>query len=355
MKQEKMTYRELTDTENILKLREVLHTLPDFTRDFFRSISTTTTTKTRISYAYDIRIFFQFLLDENPAFKNMKMTEFQLEVLDQIKAIDIEEYLEYLKAYRDHDNLDQIVTNGERGLKRKISALRSFYAYYYKMEMIQTNPTVLVDIPKIHDKTITRLDADEVALLLDYIEHAGDTLSGQKKAYYEKTKTRDLALVTLLLGTGIRVSECVGLDIEDVDFKNNGIKVVRKGGNEMIIYFGPEVEKALKSYLEERSHITPLPGHEHALFYSTQKKRMGVKAVENLVKKYAQQVTTTKHITPHKLRSTYGTALYQETGDIYLVADVLGHKDVNTTKKHYAAMDDARRRKAATAVKLRES
>lgn len=73
------------------------------------------------------------------------------------------------------------------------------------------------------------------------------------------------------------------------------------------------------------------------------------------MKKYASQVTTTKKITPHKLRSTYGTTLYQETGDIYLVADVLGHKDVNTTKKHYAAMDDARRRQAATAVRLRES
>lgn len=355
MKNDKMTYRELTDTENILKLREVLQTLPVFTKDFFRSISTTTTTKTRISYAYDIRIFFQFLIEQNPAFKNMKMTNFDLSVLDQIKALDIEEYLEYLKAYKDHENEDQIVTNGERGLKRKLSALRSFYAYYYKMEMIQTNPTVLVDIPKIHEKTITRLDADEVALLLDYVEHAGDKLTGQKKAYYEKTKVRDLALITLLLGTGIRVSECVGLDIEDVDFKNNGIKVVRKGGNEMIIYFGPEVETALKAYIEEREQITPLPGQEHALFYSTQKKRIGVKAVENLVKKYAREVTTTKHITPHKLRSTYGTSLYQETGDIYLVADVLGHKDVNTTKKHYAAMDDARRRKAATAVKLRES
>lgn len=88
--------------------------------------------------------------------------------------------------------------------------------------------------------------------------------------------------------------------------------------------------------------------------HGDQRKRIGVQAVENLVKKYARQVTTTKKITPHKLRSTYGTALYQETGDIYLVADVLGHKDVNTTKKHYAALDDSRRRQAATAVKLRE-
>ena len=145
-----------------------------------------------------------------------------------------------------------------------------------------------------------------------------------------------------------------GLDIEDVDFKNNGIKVTRKGGNEMVVYFGPEVEKALKRYIEVRENIIPLEGHEHALFYSAQRRRIGVQAVENLVKKYASQITTTKKITPHKLRSTYGTTLYQETGDIYLVADVLGHKDVNTTKKHYAAIDDARRRQAAKAVRLRE-
>lgn len=345
------TYREHTDTENILKLRQVLSTLPAFCKDYFRAIDSTTTTKTRISYAYDIRIFFQFLLDENPAFKNYAMTDFSVEILDQIKAVDLEEYMEYLKVYQ---NGDKTETNGERGLKRKISALRSFYAYYYKREMIHTNPTVLIDVPKIHDKSIIRLDTDEVALLLDYIEHCGDSLTGQKRVYYEKTKERDLAIVTLLLGTGIRVSECVGLDIEDVDFKNNGIKVTRKGGNEMVVYFGEEVEKALKRYLEVRTGITPLAGHEHALFYSAQRKRMGVQAVENMVKKYSRQITTTKKITPHKLRSTYGTALYQETGDIYLVADVLGHKDVNTTKKHYAALDDARRRQAATAVRLRE-
>ena len=347
----KVTYHEQTDVENTLRLRDVLKTVPPFCRDFFRAIEPRTTTKTRISYAYDIRIFFQFLLEQNPAFRDWSIDAFTVDVLDQITAVDLEEYEEYLKVYQAGDKTE---TNGERGLKRKMSSLRSFYAYYFKREMIHTNPTVLVDVPKIHQKSIIRLEADEVALLLDYIEHGGDDLTGQKKVYYEKTKDRDLALVTLLLGTGVRVSECVGLDIEDVDFKNNGIKVTRKGGNEMVVYFGPEVEKALKNYLEVRKNIIPVEGHEHALFYSTQRKRIGVQAVENLVKKYARQVTTTKKITPHKLRSTYGTALYQETGDIYLVADVLGHKDVNTTKKHYAALDDSRRRQAATAVKLRE-
>ena len=345
---ERITYRNQTDTENIIKLREILKTLPPFAKDYFRAIDGTTTTKTRISYAYDIRIFFQFLIQENPSYHNFTTADFTIDILDQVQALDIEEYMEYLKVYKDKD--DTYITNGERGLKRKISALRSFYAYYYKREMIKTNPTVLIDMPKIHEKAIIRLDTDEVAMLLDYIEHCGDQLTGQKKVYYEKTKERDLALITLLLGTGIRVSECVGLDIEDVDFKNNAVKVTRKGGNEMFVYFGTEVEQALKKYIEVRKGITPVAGHEHALFYSTQRKRMGVQAVENLVKKYAGEITTTKKITPHKLRSTYGTALYQETGDIYLVADVLGHKDVNTTKKHYAAIGDERRRKAASAV-----
>ena len=123
----------------------------------------------------------------------------------------------------------------------------------------------------------------------------------------------------------------------------------------MIVYFGDEVEKALKDYINgSRKLVNPQEGHEKALFYSTQRRRIGVKAVENLVKKYSRQVTPLKKITPHKLRSTYGTTLYQETGDIYLVADVLGHKDVNTTRKHYAAQDESRRRSAANVVKLRK-
>ena len=347
------TYQEETYIDNTIRLRGVLNTMPDFARDYFRAIEPTTSTKTRISYAYDIRIFFQFLISQNPSLAKIGIPNLNVSVLDQLKAIDIEEYMEYLKLY-DSPNDQTTITNGDRGLKRKISSLRSFYTYYYKRQAIETNPVQLVDMPKIHDKAIIRLDAGETAALLDYIEHCGDQLTGQRKAYYEKTKLRDLAIVTLLLGTGIRVSECVGLDVEDIDFRNNGIRLIRKGGSEMVVYFGPEVEKALKDYLESRKAISPLEGHEHALFYSTQRKRIGVQAVENLVKKYARAITTTKKITPHKLRSTYGTTLYQETGDIYLVADVLGHKDVNTTKKHYAAMDDARRRNAATAIRLRE-
>ncbi len=360
MSRRSQTYHDQKDIQNILQLREVLSTMPKFCKSFFRAIEPTTSTRTRLSYAYDVRTFFRFLQEENPQFAKTDITMWTVDMLDLLEAADIEEYQEFLKVYNIDKKMTGVtkevsqVTNGEKGLKRKMSALRTFYAYYFKRQMIKTNPTVLVDMPKLHEKAIVRLDEGETAALLDYIEHGGDQLTGQKKLYYEKTKVRDLAIVTLLLGTGIRVSECVGLDVQDIDFRNGGIKVVRKGGSEMVVYFGQEVEQALLDYLEIRDTITPVAGHENALFYSTQRKRMGVQAVENMVKKYAREVTTTKKITPHKLRSTYGTSLYRETGDIYLVADVLGHKDVNTTRKHYAAMDEDRRRKAATAVKLRE-
>ena len=115
------------------------------------------------------------------------------------------------------------------------------------------------------------------------------------------------------------------------------------------------VRDALKAYLEERKLIQTDKANENALFLSLQKKRMTQRAVQIMVKKYcAIAVPLKKRMSPHKLRSTYATRLYHETEDIYLVADALGHSDVNTTRKHYAAMSDQRRREAARNVHLPE-
>lgn len=347
-----LPYYEQKDIENIKKLREMMTTLPPFCTEFFRGIEPRTSTRTRIAYAYDLSVFFDFLKKENPVFSKMERMDLTLDYLDQISVTDLEEYMEYLK-YRFNEHNQEII-NKERGIMRKISSLKSFYNYFFRTEKLKTNPAALVQLPKLHEKEIIRLDIDEVALLLDAVEQ-GDGLTDKQKAFHNRTKLRDLALLTLLLGTGIRVSECVGLDINDIDFKNGGIHIHRKGGKEVTVYFGTEVETALQDYLDERNDIIPEEGSENALFLSLQKKRMNVRSVENLVKKYAKIVTPLKKITPHKLRSTYGTNLYRETGDIYLVADVLGHSDVNTTKKHYAALEDERRRSARNAVKLREN
>lgn len=348
-----ISYHQQIADHRIERLRELLDILPSFCKQYFRAIEPRTAAKTRLSYCYDLKVFFQFIQVNNPYLRNKDLRDITLSDLDSLTSDDIEEYLEYLKKYTSIDD-GKVHRNTERGIHRKLASLRSFYAYYYKTEKIKNNPTLIVDMPKLHSKEIIRLDTDEVAELLDLVEHGPANMSPQKQRYFEKNKVRNLAIFTLLLGTGIRVSECIGLDVNDIDFKNNRIRIIRKGGKETFVYFGDEVANALLSYIEQRKGIIAYSGHENALFLSTQRKRMSIQSVENLVNDYSKQITTVKHITPHKLRSTYGTALYRETGDIYLVADVLGHNDVNTTKKHYAALDDDRRRQAANIVSLRK-
>ncbi len=346
-----LSYNEQMDKENILKLRELCKDLPPYCKDFFRGIEPRTESKTRIAYAYDLKVFFSYLLESNPvlAAEYGCIQALPLAVLDRLSGDDIEEYMEYLK-YRSEDNKE--IFNKERGIKRKIASLKSFYKYFYDKEALENNPLSRVPLPRLKDKEIVRLEIDEVVRFLDEVEK-GDNLSDRQKAYHQKNKIRDLALLTLMLGTGIRVSECVGINIGDIDLQTSGIRIHRKGGKEQRIYFGEEVEQALLDYLAFRKGQIPQAGHEDALFLSLQLRRISVRSVENLVKKYASRVTPLKTITPHKLRSTYGTNLYKETDDIYLVASVLGHSDVNTTKKHYAALEDDRRRQARNAVKLR--
>lgn len=344
-------YHEEQDKRNIEKMRAVLNELPVFCKQYFHDITEYTSTRTRLAYAYDLRVFFQFIHDNNPICGDIPIKDYPLKLLEQITKDDIMEYLDYMALY---EKDGKTIINKERGKARKIASLRSFYNYYYKSEKIEKNPASLVSLPKQHDKEIIRLEPNEVAILLDQVE-AGTKLTKSQLKYHKINKVRDVAILTLLLGTGIRVSECVGLNINDVDLDNGALIVHRKGGYNTTVYFGYEVESALRDYMDQRENMIPLSGHEDAFFISMQNKRIGVRSVENLVRKYTSNVTTLKKITPHKLRSTYGTSLYKETGDIYLVANVLGHKDVNTTRKHYAAVDDESRRRAINAVKLRET
>ena len=345
-------YHEQVKTDLDVRLREKLKELPVFASQFFRGIEPTTSARTRMAYAYDLGIFFNYLYNETNVGGNLEIRNWPVSVLDKVTPVMIQDFLDYVKVYSSSDETER--SNGERGLMRKLSTIKSFYKFYYQIEAIKNNPAAIVRMPKIHEKNIVRLDSDEVVNLLDEVEN-GEKLTPQQQKFHEKTRVRDLAIMTLLLGTGIRVSECVGLDINDVDFKNHGIRIIRKGGSQVIVYFGDEVEEALTNYLTQRNTVVPLPGHENALFLSLQNRRISVRSVENLVKKYSSLTVSLKNITPHKLRSTYGTSLYKETGDIYLVADVLGHSDVNTTKKHYAAIEDSRRRMARNKVSLRDN
>lgn len=338
----------------VLLTRDILRELPAVCGDFLRAIEPTTQPLTRYAYAIDLKLFFHFLVSELPEFAGLKPVAFGSDQLKLITARHLEMYLEYLSYYIDPDDNTTVITNAELGKQRKLSSLRSFYKYIYKHNFVNADVSTLVDMPKRHNKPIIRLEIDEMARMLDLAE-TGEALSERQKKYHALTSKRDLAMLTLFLGTGIRVSECVGLDISDIDFSINGFLVTRKGGNQTILYFPDEVADVLRDYLKQRHEIEACEGHENALFLSLQRKRMGVRAVENMVKKYASLAAPLKKkLSPHKLRSTFGTNLYHETGDIYLVADVLGHADVNTTRRHYAAMSDDKRRLAAKSVRLRD-
>lgn len=344
------SYFEQRSLTSIQKERLILGEMPEFVTDFFVGIEQTTSPLTRLNYAYDLRLFFEYLITNGRLF-NKRIKDITLQDINLIKVNHIERFLSYLSSYNSQEKKN--IQNGDSSKARKLSAIKSLFKYLYNRDLINENVASKVEMPKIHEKPIIRLEADEVVKLLENTDY-GDILTEREKAYHKHTRSRDLAILTLMLGTGIRVSECVGLNFEDVDFEVNGIKITRKGGNQEIVYFGNEVRIALTEYIRDRLEQTSIR-EEPALFLSIQGKRIGVRAVQLLVKKYASRTTPLKKITPHKLRSTFGTSLYRETNDIYVVADVLGHKDVNTTKKHYAAVSDEIRRNAAKIVKLRDN
>lgn len=343
-------YHEQMMKKNIIRLREFCSNLPPFCQEYFLGTSQVISSRTQLAYAFDLKVFFDYIHQFKKGYQSIDVTDYEISILDDITRRDIAQFLEYL-SYYEKDGREY--TNDERGKARKLSTLKSFYRFYFNNELIKTNPAAMIDMPKIHEKEIIRLEINEVAELLDMVENGEKLTKGEQK-YYAKNSLRDFTILTVMLGTGIRVSECVGLNLKDLDLEENRFKVRRKGGNESIIYYGEEVAAALERYLVQREHEIPCEGSEDALFLSIQKKRMSVRAMENMVTKYTEKLNCLKRITPHKLRSTFGTNLYRETHDIYMVADFLGHRDVNTTRKHYASISDDKRRTAIRNFKLRE-
>lgn len=341
------------DAAYAIKLKELLSLLPNYVEQYIDDKTYTLTPKTKIAYINDIKQFFEYLKTSNPLLKECEIKQISAEILNQINASDITEYLKSCQIY-EKGKTGKKQFSSASNINRKLSSLRSFFLYLHKHEYIENNPTVLIESPKLREKPIIRLEADEVVKFLDSVEY-GNNLTKRQMELHGNSKERDLAIITLLLGTGIRVSECVGIDIKDIDFEESRILITRKGRKEQYVYFGSEVEKCLLVYMEVRKQIETILGHEEAFFLSNQRKRISVRSIENLVKKYSEGVIFSKKISPHKLRSTYGTELYRETGDIYLCAEALGHKSVETARRHYVVSDEEKLRNSRNMVKLRDT
>ncbi|MDR3186485.1 MAG: tyrosine-type recombinase/integrase [Christensenellaceae bacterium] len=335
---------------NIIKLQEFSSKLPDFCFDFFIGIEMRTTPLTRLGYADDILLFLNYIISSKGL--DIDTKSLSLDDLKKVTSIEIEHYLSYLSCYSKNGKTQ---SNKAQSKSRKLSSIRAFFKYLYEKDLLPQNVASKVAVPKLHDKPIIRLESSEVVKLLNNAESDFKFKTKIQNSYNLNTKDRDIAILTLLLGTGIRVSELVGLDLLDIDLDCLSFVVTRKGGNKTILYFTKEIRDAIEIYLPTREYMLEKAGiqNEYALFLSLQNKRISVRAVQKIVKKHAETVTTLKKISPHKLRSTFGTSLYGETKDIYVVAEVLGHKDINTTKRHYAATSEAIKRAASKKIKLR--
>ena len=342
-------YRNEQEAKDKVRIAELLTTLPPYVSQYISHINFSTTPKTRLEYLRDIDTFMTYLYDTDETVYESKK-DIPLERLNSLKLDLFNEYLNYLTMYEKNG---QIRENSNVTVRRKLSSLRSFFSYLFINDMISSNQIQKVKIPALKKKNIVRMDSDETNEFLTVVESGSGKMSKKQRDYYDKYAPRDTTLLTLLLYTGMRVSELVGLDIGDIDFKRSGIRIIRKGGKEDIVYFNDEVKEIMEQYVEYRKSIEPLEGNENALFLSSRRSRITVRSVENLVKKYANETEIIKKITPHKLRSTYGTALYESTGDIGLVAEVLGHESVQTTRKFYTDISDKHKYDNRNAVKRR--
>ena len=278
----KDNYYATRNIHDIDRIAELLEELPSFCEDYFIGVESRTSAQTRLKYAYDLRIFFDFLVKKR--FRNLDVRDFSLENLQKVTHYDIELFISYLSHYRFRG---KYLSCDERAKARKLSSVRALFKYFFNKGMIEVDNSAKVPTPKLHDKEIIRLDSDEVAELITVTE-SGSGLSKHATGYHNKTRIRDTAIITLFLGTGIRISELVGLDNDSFDFEENSFLVTRKGGNQAILFFSDEVKYALQEYIVEKSNDPRVPADEPAFFLSMQYKRINVRTVEILVKKYSK-------------------------------------------------------------------
>ncbi|MFW5669656.1 MAG: tyrosine-type recombinase/integrase [Acetivibrio ethanolgignens] len=335
------------DKEQRLKitLQEQYAELPPFVKAYLEEKpKTSMVVSSKVAYASDLLCFFRFLIQSNPLYKEKSPRDFSYQELEQVTPEDIDEYKSYLS-----------LTNSDAAMARKFAPLKGLYQFCNRRKYVNNNPLTAVILPsaKSRDKhRIIRMDKEQVNDLRAAVMSSGEgSFSEWQSKLCSRTKQRDYAIIMLFLSTGMRVSELVGLDLSDIDFKRSVVSIVRKGGGSDQVGFVPETTgKALMDYIEgERSSILPKVLNEKdrdALFISGKYRRISVDSVQLLVKKYAQIAAPGVGISCHKLRSTYGSTLYNATGDINLVSKVLGHASPSTTAKYYSDLDNSRKLEA---------
>lgn len=334
------------------RVKQIVKELPDFASKFFKDLKTKgMSERTRLEYAYDMKRFFDFIGNQS-GFKNVSLYSLKAaDILDVLTYDDIQEYLDTLNTHTvtDRYGKQKEVLSSPSSKARKISSLRSFYKYYFRKGEIQNNLADLMDLPKIPDNNIIVMDKSQVQRILEAVSDTSSMSNGEI-IRHNKIVKRDFAIMMLFFGTGIRVSELVGIDLSDIDFYDASLLITRKGGDEDEVFFGSEVQEALEDYVNSSRDYLLAGNDDPALFISMQHKRMTVRSVQLMIKGYAEKAGLNMKVTPHALRRTFASTVYSNSNDIYLVAEALHHSSVETTRRHYARMSKERKREAASAV-----
>lgn len=331
-------------------LQQFLADMPDFVYDYIEIAYTGESINTQLGYTIDIKVFLDYL--RRFKFKEVKsLEEFTPEHMEQVTARDLNSFGAYLREYEseyttpDGKTVKRIRRNGAFGINRKLSGVRGLFSYLYKNDMISQNVTEKVDFKKLHQKMKKPLTCQETMRLIDVIYNGENYYEGRDLTEYLRRKKRDAALFTTYLGTGCRVSELINLNLDDLDFDTSSFIVTRKGGEQQEIFMPVQVENELFDYFTERSEMKDLKEPE-ALFVNRQGRRMTVSGVEKLLKKYCMTVNITHpdKTRPHALRRTFACNLLSDGVDIKMVAELMGHKNIDVTHRYYAQYAAKRRK-----------
>lgn len=322
-------YKIELEEKNNRYIEEMLKEMPDFCSSYIHNRSVRLSTTTMLSYVYNLKTFFDWLYEVNPYFKDKGIKYTMVEDLGKLTTDDISEFATYLR----------IGTNGthkcsKATIEHYISAISSLYEYYIKRGYLKINPVDAMDRLKRTRHAVIRLEKDEKDLFLSAV-YTGKGLSDKELQSHEQNKERDYAIFSLLLSSGIRVSELVALNVGDLNIDDHSILVHRKGGNDQQCYFSDEAGEALAKYLDVRKKYLSTDNYmESALFLNKFGQRISTRSIEIMTKKYSSISLGEKQdvITPHKLRATFGTDLLVATGNIKLVQERMGHSSVATTQ-----------------------
>ncbi len=333
-------------------LRNYLAELPDFVFSYIEEYYSGESINTQIGYSLDVRTFLNYLrIYKHPEVK--KNEDFTLGHINSVTPSDLIRFKAYLREYETEytsvsgRKVKRICKNSAFGINRKLSAVRGLFIYLYKTEQISQNVTDKVDFVKLHHKIKKPLTTQETIRLIDVIYNGEKYYEGRALTEYNNRKMRDRALFTAYLGTGVRVSELINMKITDVDFDTQSFIVTRKGGDEQEIFMPIQVNNALWEYLDPESEDARTQG---PLFLGRGRKPLTVAAVEKNLKNYCYTVgiTNPDKTRPHALRRTFACRLLEDGVDIKMVAELLGHKNIEVTHRYYAQYSKEARREVMT-------